>query len=498
MIDLFFKKNVCFVFFFFLFLYVPLFSAEENSLESLQYRVDADLAFLKIPAHRWILHPSHSEAVLDVAIIGGGMGGMAVAFGLIKEGVCHVEIFDENPKGKEGPWETSARMRYLRSDKTAIGPAMGIPSLTFQSWYRALHGETAWNQLDLVPTADWAAYLRWYREATHLPIKNEMTLQEIRPAAGCLELIFDCLGSSMIVRAYKVVLASGRQGFGGGELPGYALELPKNVYAHTTERIDPTFFFGKKIAVIGAGASAFDAAATALEEGAEKVHMLIRRSEIPVVNRFAKFAFSGILNGFHTLSDEMKIQFFEAAFCCGIPPSKSSVERLCGYENMHLHFSTQVEAVNLKDDALVLNTTQGDIAADFIIFATGYEVEGTKRPELRHFINSILLCEDQFSKELLSKQPKLGRFPYLGSHFQFKEKIEGIAPELKNIYCFNYGAYLSHGLVSGDIPGISIGATRLVEGIVSDLFVERSEHYLHSIQNYTTPLFDPEDYEIFN
>ncbi len=467
------------------------------SLQQLQQRVDADLNALHLPAHRWILHHPGDYSLLDVAVIGGGMAGMAVGFGLMKEGVCRVEIFDDNPRGEEGPWETSARMDYLRSSKTMPGPAMGIASLTFQSWYQAVYGETAWEQLDLVPTADWAAYLRWYREATHLPIRNEMVLQEIRPVGSNLELMFDHLGSPVIVYAHKVVLATGRKGFGGVLLPPYADQIPKNFCAHTADRIDTALFPNKTIVVVGAGASAFDAAGTALEYGAKEVHMLIRRDQIPIVNRFARFSFAGILHGFYSLSDQARFDFFREAFCCGIPPSVASVERVSAHDNIYLHFSTQIETIDLMPDNVILNAQKENISADFIIFATGYTIEPSMRPEFYHFIDAILLWEDRIPRWLLAKQPKLGRFPYLGGHFQFLEKKEGIAPELKNIYCFNYGAFLSHGLVSGDIPGLSVGATRLVEGIVSDLFTEDYKQYLQMIRNYSTPLFSPEDYKIF-
>ncbi|EGH49635.1 hypothetical protein PSYPI_47513, partial [Pseudomonas syringae pv. pisi str. 1704B] len=40
-------------------------------------------------------------------------------------------------------------------------------------------------------------------------------------------------------------------------------------------------FAGKRVAVIGGGASAMDSAATALEAGATRVDLLIRRAELP-------------------------------------------------------------------------------------------------------------------------------------------------------------------------------------------------------------------------
>ena len=483
------------------------------SIISLRERIDADLKSIHYLKYRWVIHPTSSSSstsfnspssselnstqILDVAVVGGGMGGLAAGFGLHREGLCKVKIFDQNEPGKEGPWETTARMKYLRSDKTSLGPAMGIPSLTFQAWYTAKYGEEAWDQLNLVPTADWASYLRWYRHVLKLPLQNGMKLLDIRPAVGCLELLFDRDGAIELVYAYKVVLATGRDGFGGGELPEYADQLPKDRYAHTNEQIDFKTLSDKIVVIIGAGAAAFDAAALALDNGASDVHMLVRRRHIPLVNKFAKLGSPGMLRGFYFLSDEQRLELFGDAFSSGIPPPKTAVARVCGHKNLHFHMGVHVEGVAVDHDRVLFRTDKEDISADFVIFGTGFGVNGLECPELHRWIDSVLLWKDRFQHPLLVKYPKLGRFPYLGAHFQFLENKPGVAPELRNIYCFNYGAFFSHGLISGDIPGISIGATRLAEGIVEDFFVEGYERYLLSVHSYETPVFDPACYDLF-
>lgn len=56
-----------------------------------------------------------------------------------------------------------ARMKTLRTNKALTGPDMGVPSLTFQAFYEAKHGEAAWASLDKIPREEWMAYLVWYR-----------------------------------------------------------------------------------------------------------------------------------------------------------------------------------------------------------------------------------------------------------------------------------------------------------------------------------------------
>lgn len=477
-----------------------LLQSDEDSdirLLSLEAQVHQDLKKLKIPAKRWLLLKASDKEILDVAIIGGGMAGISTGFALIKEGINKIKIFDENSAGEEGPWKMYARMHHLRSNKGLAGPAE-IPSLTFRSWYEAQYGEEGWSKLEMVPTNCWAAYLSWYSKVLKLPVCNQMVLKCILPAAEGVELHFETACGPSIVLARKVVLATGREGFGEGELPEYVYQLPKQFYAHTSERIEGSFLRDKSITIVGGGASAFDAAAFALENGASKVEMLVRRSSLPAVNKFGKFAFPGMQQGFYELSDHLRCQFFIEASSCGIPPPKSSIERIKEYKNLNIIFNAHVREVVVSGEGVTLRTSQGDIGTDFIIFGTGCGVDGYKRPELQNFIDSILLWKDKMTPEMLQKHPKLGQFPYLGKHFQFLEKEPGTCPELRNIYCFNYGAFLSHGLISGDIPGISVGVARLAKGIAADFFQEEGEGYLKLIQDYALPLFKSEEYEILN
>ena len=78
--------------------------------------------------------------MLDVAIIGAGMGGLAAAFVLKRLGVRNMRVFDRSPEGFEGPWATYARMQTLRSPPELVGPALGLANLTFRAWFEAQFG----------------------------------------------------------------------------------------------------------------------------------------------------------------------------------------------------------------------------------------------------------------------------------------------------------------------------------------------------------------------
>ena len=130
-------------------------------LAALEARLADELAFLQLPAPRWTPQLERDgEAVVDVAIVGAGMTGLAAAAALLQRGMTAV-AYDEAPAGREGPWATTARMETLRSPKQLAGPALGIPSLTFRAWFEAQWGRDAWDALDKIPRLQWVDYLRW-------------------------------------------------------------------------------------------------------------------------------------------------------------------------------------------------------------------------------------------------------------------------------------------------------------------------------------------------
>ena len=82
---------------------------------------------------------------------------------------------------------------------------------------------------------------------------------------------------------------------------------------------------------------------------------------------------------------------------------------------------------------------------------------------------------------------ELADSPDLGSAFELLEKVPGECPGLSHVHCFCYPAALSHGTVSGDIPAISDGATRLAQGIASLFYREDIETHYARLQAYAEP-----------
>ena len=286
-----------------------------SALIALEAQVRADLAKTAHPDAAWLtpkLGPDDRPA-LDVLVVGAGQSGLATAFGLMRSQVSNILVLDKSEEGQEGPWLTYARMHTLRSPKHFTGPDLDIPSLTYQSWHEARFGEEDWRNLDLISRELWAEYLLWFRRVVDLPVRNGCEVIEISPAAGgLLAAKVQTADGVDTLFARKIVLATGQEGMGDWIIPEPLRHLPSSLCAHAAQPIDFAGLRGKRVAVIGAGASAFDNAATALEAGAAEVHLFCRRAEIQVIQPYRWLTFRGFLRHFCDLDDAWRWRFMRA------------------------------------------------------------------------------------------------------------------------------------------------------------------------------------------
>ncbi|HEY8612919.1 MAG TPA: NAD(P)/FAD-dependent oxidoreductase [Roseomonas sp.] len=458
-----------------------------TGLDALEARLRQDLEFLELPAKPWVPErvAPDGRPVTDVAIIGAGMAGLAAAAALKLDGVDGLRVLDRAAQGQEGPWVTYARMETLRSPKGLAGPALGLPALTFRAFFEAQHGLAAWEALGKIPRGLWMDYLNWYRRVMAVPVENNADVALIRPREDGLIALEMRDAPEVLCR--RLVLASGRDGLGGHFVPDMALGLDRRFWAHSREEIDFAALRGKRVGVVGAGASAMDNAATALEAGAGSLDLFVRRAALPRINKFTGIGSQGVVLGFAGLPDEWKWRFLHYAGSAQTPPPRDSTMRVSRHPHARLHLSSPVTGVRESGGALAVQTPRGEFTVDFLIFATGFKVALDERPELALIAPHIRLWRDRFSPLEGQESEELAFSPDLAPDFAFQEKVPGGCPALARIYAFNYPATLSHGKLTGDIPAISAGAKRLARGIARSLFVEDRETHFERLQAYDTP-----------
>jgi cation diffusion facilitator CzcD-associated flavoprotein CzcO len=455
------------------------------SLADLEQRVRDDLAALDHGKPTWV---RPRDGVHDVVIVGGGQSGLSAAFGLMRERISNILVIDENPAGYEGPWDTYARMITLRTPKTMTSVDLGIPSLTFRSYWEARAGKAAWDAIDKIPRRDWMDYLRWYRGVLDLPVRNDTKLTRIEPLAdGVHRLHVTGAGApdSGVILARKVILATGIQGGGEWHVPGFIrASLPASRYAHTSEAIDFAELQGARIAILGGGASAFDNAQHALAEGAAEAHVFLRRAEMPSVNPIRFMEGSGLVGRFTALDDADKYQVMESFFRRNQPPTNDTFQRAAAYPGFALHMGEPWESVREEGDSVIVETPKGAYPFDFLILSTGLLTDPKLRPELAELADDILRWSDRHDPPAGLANPLIDAHPYLGSGFEIQGRDATAEARVHGLFAFNYSALISLGLSAAALSGLKYAVPRLVEGVARQIFLDDRDAILGDYHDY--------------
>jgi cation diffusion facilitator CzcD-associated flavoprotein CzcO len=469
-----------------------------RSLAELEARLARDLALLTIPpAKEWLEARMHPEwgPVLDVAIIGAGMAGLSAAFALKRLGVRALRVFDRSPAGFEGPWATYARMEVLRSPPELTGPALGFSNLTFRAWFEAQFGAAAWGKVHRIPRLQWMDYLRWYRAMIDVPIENGTELVDLGGDGQTVLLTLRSAAGVRRVPARRLVLANGRDGLGGPYVPEMFRNLDRRYWTHSSEEIDFAALRGKTVAVIGAGASAVDNAAEALEAGAARVAMLVRRPDLPRINKGMGIGSPGFWLGFHRLTPAQRWSIVQYIDDQAIPAPRDSMLRCSRHKNFSIVTRCALHGTTIRDSRILLDTTRGLVAFDYVIAATGFTVDWAQRPELASLASRILTWRDRFAPDGREDYVQAD-YPFLGPDLEFQAREPRAAPWIERVHCFTFPAFVSHGPITGDIPAISVGAERIADGVAGALFAEDYEETWRRLLAWDTPELRGDEFTI--
>jgi len=489
------------------------------ALELLADRARAELNLLNLPPANWVPPQRGPDGapVLDVLVAGGGMCGQTVTMALLNEGIGNVRAIDKSPRGHEGPWGTFARMLTLRSPKHLTGPDLGLPSLTFRAWYEAQHGKgmhshfapqaPGWAGLHKIGRLDWRDYLLWVRDTAALPVSNDTALLDVTDAPdrpGLLQVQVQSQGHASLLYCRKLVLALGRDGSGAPRWPHYPSLTASQARAHarvlhSADAIDFEAMTSAwacrnatsgsqkpHLAVLGAGASAFDNAACALEAGMQ-VSLHCRRAHLPQVNKSKWTAFAGCLQGFAGLSDDQKWQIYTYIFAEQVPPPWETVRRCDDHADFSVHLGETWLDVNADDLGVTVTTPTGAHRYDGVIFGTGFDVDLLERPEIARYRDAIDTWANHVTPAQAQDHSEAARFPYLGPGFELRSKTGEHALALANIHLFNWGSTLSHGAVAGDIPGLAVGAKRLARALTDSLFKADAQTHWQALLSHREP-----------
>jgi hypothetical protein len=134
---------------------------------------------------------------------------------------------------------------------------------------------------------------------------------------------------------------------------------------------------------------------------------------------------------------------------------------------------------------MLVRSERGALEADFLIVGTGFVTDLSLRPELALLEAQIARWHDRFEPPPGERDDELLRHPYLGDHFEFRERTPGSAPWLAYLYNYTFGCLLSLGFGGASISGMKYSVARLSAGITGSLFREDAEQHYESLCSFS-------------
>lgn len=460
------------------------------ALDALAAQARRELAMMAYPARPWVrplTHPSGAH-VHDVAIVGAGQSGMAAALALRRDGVTDVVLLDRSPAGLEGPWETYARMQELRTPKVSVGLETGIPSLSAQAWFEAKYGADAWGAIQRVPRHDWMAYLRWYRAVVDLPIRNGVAVEGIEPEHRMLALVVRGDSGAEKIYARRVILATGYDGSGRWAIPEFISHaVPADRLAHANTDIDLRRLAGRRVGILGHGASAFDLAAAALDAGAKSVDLCYRRVHVPTVNPHRWLEYPGLLAHYPELPDALRWEIAHHFDTVDQPPTQRAFDEAHARPGFRRHAASPWLEVRMEDDAIRVRTPHAAFTFDFVIASTGSLPDLAARPEFGPLAAKVLLWSERYTPPPELAHDVLGRYPYLREDYGLVARDPADADAIERIQAYSFAAYVSQGPHSTSVSGHKHSLPRLVRGVTRALLAEQTDTLVADLQAYAEP-----------
>ena len=349
----------------------------------------------------------------EIAVIGAGPYGLSIAAHLSARNIPH-RIFGkametwstQMPKGmllkSDGfatslydPGRTFALERYCRDRKIAYADVGVPPRLEdFVDYGRAF-------QRKFVPHLEEVLVKRLYRNGNHYRLQLET-------------------GSECAARA--VIVAAGISHF--AVLPEAVSGMPKTLVTHTSDHNNLDAFKGRKVSVIGAGASAADVAGLLHEAGAN-VHLISRSALIPFHSKmrlprplkdrvlspgskigpgWRSLLLTKFPHFFRRLPEAKRLHIVRGHL--GPAPGYFMRDRVIGKVTVHLEHELAEARPHANGVILILssNGEKQEFYADHVICGTGYKPQLSRLPFL--------------DEELLSHIKAVEGTPVLSGNFE--------------------------------------------------------------------------------
>jgi Pyridine nucleotide-disulphide oxidoreductase/Flavin containing amine oxidoreductase len=323
-------------------------------------------------------------SVTEVAVLGAGPYGLAVAAALRSSGVEHRVVGDPMSFWREMP-----KGMLLRSNWTATSIADYRGPVSLDAFLQS----TGQRFGRPVPLERFIEYGEWVQRQV-APDVDRRTVARVARDGDAFELRMD---DGDRLRAGRVVIAAGIAPF--ARHPAVFAGLSPELATHASAHRDLSRFAGKRVLVVGGGQSALESAALLREAGAD-VEVLVRKDHLVwlhggkyhrMLGRYSKLVYAPTDVGPMGLSRIVAVPDLfrrlprsvqDPAARRAIRPAGAQwlVDRL---RDVPIRLSWQVQRAEQEGDGVRLSSTDGDTrVADHVIYGTGYQVDIAHYPFL--------------------------------------------------------------------------------------------------------------------
>jgi FAD-dependent urate hydroxylase len=351
-----------------------------------------------------------------VAIIGAGPYGLSLAAHLAADRVEH-RIFG-HPMQFWSNVAAAGGSRFLRTYCFGTTISTPRPGFTFPDY----SGPRGLETFEPCSISDFADYGQWFQRA-NVPWVERTDVVHVSGEPHRYKLT---LADGPGLTAEHVVVATGLAGF--AYMPAALGPLRPALAAHTSEISSFAAFEGRKVAVIGAGQSALEAAALLSEAGAQPC-LLVRERSIDWMSRVPEkrnlwrrlrspisalgsgpvaWTLAHFPGAMHHVPDESRARIFKNY----LTPGGAWWLRHRIENQIPIHVATTVEGARETSGRVVLNlrveneggSIARELTVDHVIAGTGYNIDVDRLS----FLDS----------ELRSSIQRLGRAPRVNASFE--------------------------------------------------------------------------------
>lgn len=345
----------------------------------------------------------------DVAIVGAGPYGLSISAHLTAAGIRH-RIFGRAMRMWEAGMPSGMILKSEGFATSLADPSGRFTLAAFCAERLVPYADEDWG----VPVEVFTAYGRAFQERL-VPHLEEVDVAHIARGLAGFDL---SLADGRQVAARRVILATGLHPF--PMIPKEFQGLPPELLSHSCDSADLRHLAGRRVAVIGGGASATDVAASLYRAGAEAI-LITRRSGFRFFPPRVRGLFDRLkaprtplgpgwkklvcVKGpllFRQLPASLRLAIVHRYL--GPAPAYSVKETIEAHVNILTRSHIEGVARDGREVVLSLKTPQGrqEVRADHVVAATGYRIDLARlsfvdpalRAEVRCFGGPPILSAD--------------------------------------------------------------------------------------------------------